>query len=314
MKKVTILVPCYNEEDSLLLFYKALTHIMEQYAGLYAWEILFVNDGSKDHTLDIIRDLRKSDKRVSYVSLSRNFGKEKAMLAGFDYATGDAIIIMDADLQDPPYLIGEMLEKWEEGYDDIYAKRISRGEESWLRRKLSLTFYKILQKSTDFDILENVGDFRLLDRQCLQTLKKLRESERYTKGLFCYIGYNKCCIEFNREDRVAGKSHWSFWKLFGLAIDGLVSFTTAPLRFASIMGFIVSFIAFVLMFVYFIKAIIWGDPVSGFPTLIVAIFFIGGVQLICLGVIGEYISRIFIESKHRTVYIPQEYNGERVLL
>lgn len=313
MRKVTIMIPCYNEEDSLPILYKELCQIMDS-SDQYLWEVLFINDGSRDNTLNILRQLRLADPRISYVSLSRNFGKEKAMLAGFDYATGDCVIIMDADLQDPPTLIWEMLDKWNEGYDDVYAKRRSRGEESWLRRKLSLTFYKILQKSTDIDIPENVGDFRLLDRKCIEALKNIRESERYTKGLFCYIGYNKCSIEFDRGDRVAGKSSWNFWKLFGLAIEGLVSFTTFPLRLASIMGAVVSLISFVLMAFYFIKAIIWGDSVTGFPTLIVAIFFIGGVQLICLGVIGEYMSRIFMESKHRPVYIPQEYNGERVIL
>lgn len=313
MRKVTIMIPCYNEEDSLPILYKELCQIMDS-SDQYLWEVLFINDGSRDNTLNILRHLRLADPRISYVSLSRNFGKEKAMLAGFDYAAGDCVIIMDADLQDPPALIWEMLDKWNEGYDDVYAKRRSRGEESWLRRKLSLTFYKILQKSTDIDIPENVGDFRLLDRKCIEALKHIRESERYTKGLFCYIGYNKCSIEFDRGDRVAGKSSWNFWKLFGLAIEGLVSFTTFPLRLASIMGAVVSLISFVLMAFYFIKAIIWGDSVTGFPTLIVAIFFIGGVQLICLGVIGEYMSRIFMESKHRPVYIPQEYNGERVIL
>lgn len=313
MRKVTIMIPCYNEEDSLPILYKELCQIMDS-SDQYLWEVLFINDGSRDNTLNILRQLRLADPRISYVSLSRNFGKEKAMLAGFDYAAGDCVIIMDADLQDPPALIWEMLDKWNEGYDDVYAKRRSRGEESWLRRKLSLTFYKILQKSTDIDIPENVGDFRLLDRKCIEALKHIRESERYTKGLFCYIGYNKCSIEFDRGDRVAGKSSWNFWKLFGLAIEGLVSFTTFPLRLASIMGAVVSLISFVLMAFYFIKAIIWGDSVTGFPTLIVAIFFIGGVQLICLGVIGEYMSRIFMESKHRPVYIPQEYNGERVIL
>ncbi|MCM1517351.1 MAG: glycosyltransferase family 2 protein [Pseudoflavonifractor sp.] len=313
MRKVTIMIPCYNEQDSLPILYDELCRLMDS-SDEYIWEVLFINDGSRDNTLEIIRNLRLKDPRISYVSLSRNFGKEKAMLAGFDFATGDCVIIMDADLQDPPSLIWEMLDKWNEGYDDVYAKRRSRGEESWLRRKLSLAFYRILQKSTDIDILENVGDFRLLDRKCIEALKRIRESERYTKGLFCYIGYNKCSIEFDRGDRVAGKSSWNFWKLFGLAIEGLVSFTTLPLRLASIMGAIVSLISFILMAFYFIKAVIWGDSVTGFPTLIVAIFFIGGVQLICLGVIGEYISRIFMESKHRPIYIPQEYNGNQILI
>lgn len=312
-RKISILVPCYNEVDSLPLFYEELCKIMNltELSG-YEWEILLVNDGSKDNTLNVMKNLREHDKRVSYIDLSRNFGKEKAMLAGFDYVTGDCMIIMDADLQDPPALIPEMVSWWEQGYDDIYAKRKSRGEESWLRRQFSLMFYRILQKTTKIEVLENVGDFRLLDRSCINALKQIRESERYTKGMFCWIGFRKKEILFDRGDRVAGKSAWNFWSLFSLAIEGITSFTTSTLRLSSIFGFIVSAAAFIYMIFIIIKTAIFGDPVQGFPTIVTLILFLGGVQLISIGVLGEYIARIFNESKHRPTYIIREYNGTRL--
>lgn len=308
MKKITILIPCYNEEKSLPLLYPELKALMDNQSK-YEWEVLFVNDGSKDNTLNLIKALRAADNRIQYVNLSRNFGKENAMLAGFDYATGDCMVIMDADLQDPPSLIPQMLTYWEEGYEDVYAKRANRGKESWLRKKLSLLFYKILDHSTRFDVLQNVGDFRLLDRVCINALKQLRESERYTKGMFCWIGFKKKEIVFNRADRVAGESNWSFWSLLNLAIEGITSFTTAPLRFATISGFIIAFVAFCLTLFYGVKTLVWGDPVQGFTTLIVVTLFLGGVQLLSIGILGEYIGRIFNETKHRPTYLISEYSG-----
>ena len=313
MKKVTILVPCFNEEKSLPLFYFELnSELGGGNLSMYDWEILFVNDGSKDDTLNIIRKMRLTDKRISYVNLSRNFGKENAMLAGFDYATGDAVIIMDADLQDPPSLIPKMIELWEEGYQDIYAKRADRGKESWFRKKCSLLFYRILDSTTKFDILQNVGDFRLLDRRCVNALKKLRENERYSKGLFCWIGYKKKEIVFNRGDRVAGESSWNFWGLMNLAIEGITSFTTVPLRFATITGFIIAFISFLYGLYFISKTLIFGEPVQGFTTTIVVVLFLGGIQLLAIGILGEYIGRIFTESKNRPVYIASEYNDELI--
>ena len=312
-KKISILVPCYNEEASLPLFYVELMKVMSDPSlSKYDWELLLVNDGSKDNTLEIIKRLRETDDRVCYVDLSRNFGKEKAMLAGFDYVTGDCMIIMDADLQDPPSLIPEMVSWWEQGYDDIYAKRKSRGEESWLRKSFSLLFYKILQKTTKFEVLQNVGDFRLLDKSCIEALRKIRESERYTKGMFCWIGFRKKELLFDRGDRVAGKSAWNFWSLFSLAIEGITSFTTSPLRISSVFGFIVSFLAFVYMLFILIKTLIFGDQVQGFPTLITVILFLGGVQLIAIGILGEYIARIFNETKKRPTYIAREHNGKKI--
>ena len=316
MALITILIPCYNEEQSLPALYKAISEVADEIwpppAHSYQFEFLFVNDGSKDHTLDIIKSLREQDPRVSYVDLSRNFGKENAMLAGFDYAKGDAVIIMDADLQHPPTLIPEMLRIWNFGeVQDVYARRKTRGREPWIRKKLSLLFYRILDHATRFDILQNVGDFRLLDRQAIDALRRLRESERYTKGMYCWIGFRKQEILFEQQERIAGESKWNFMGLLNLAIEGITSFTTAPLRFATYVGLLTALGAFIYGLYYFIKTLIIGDPVAGFPTLIIVILLLGGIQLITIGIIGEYLGRIFNEVKQRPVYLAQEYNGER---
>ena len=311
MKKVSILVPCYNEEQSLPLLYEELIKVIDNLPE-YEWEMLFVNDGSKDGTMNVLASMREKDKRVNYLDLSRNFGKENAMLAGFDFVTGDCMILMDADLQDPPTLMPEMLKEWKNGFQDVYAKRRDRGKESWLRKKLSMLFYKILDHSTRFDILQNVGDFRLLDRQCIDALRRMRETERYTKGMFCWIGFNKKEVVFDRGDRKVGDSKWSFKSLFNLAIEGITSFTTAPLRFATIVGFVIAFCAFMAGLFYLVKTIIFGDQARGFTTLIVFISFFGGLQLMAIGILGEYLGRIFNEVKGRPVYLANTYNGEPV--
>lgn len=277
----------------------------------YDFEILLINDGSRDSTLNIIKKYAEIDKRIKYISLSRNFGKECAMLSGFDYASGDCMVIMDADLQHPPTLIPEMLKYWEQGYEDVYAKRKSRGKESWLRKRLSLTYYNLLQKTSRFDILENVGDFRLLDRKCIDALQTMREKERYTKGMFAWIGFKKKEILFEQGDRLTGKSAWRFRDLLNLGIEGVTSFTTAPLRFSTIVGFIISMIAFSYMCWVLLKALIWGDPVAGYPSMMIVILFLGGIQLLSLGIIGEYLGRIFNEAKGRPVYIIGETNVDK---
>ena len=302
MKTVTLLIPCYNEEESIPFMRDALLQLMNDNTR-YQWEVLFINDGSRDRTLSLLEHLHQQDKRFCYVSLSRNFGKEAAMLAGFDHARGDAVIIMDADLQHPPQVIPQMLAAWEEGYDDVYGKRLSRGRESWLRRKLSMSYYRLLQRMAHVDILPNVGDFRLLDRRCIEVLKQLRETERYTKGLYCWIGFNKKEVPFETQDRVAGKSTWSYRQLIGLAIDGIMSFTTAPLRISAILGIVVSVIAFIYMCVVLAKTLFWGEPVAGYPTIVVLVLFLGGVQLISLGIVGEYLGKTFMEVKNRPVYV-----------
>ena len=305
-KLVSILVPCYNEELSLRRFYTEVIDVIDSIDN-YAWEILFINDGSKDRTLEVIKEFYEKDKRISYIDLARNFGKESAMLAGFDYVKGDSVIIMDADLQDPPSLIPQMLDLWEEGYQDVYAKRRSRGKESWLRKKMSLAFYFILDKSTRYEVLQNVGDFRLLDRKCIDALIQLRENERYTKGLFCWIGYRKKEILFDRGDRIAGQSNWGFGALFDLAIEGITSFTTTPLRIATFVGIIVAIWALGYMAWIIFKVFMWGDPVAGYPTIMTVMLFLGAVQLIAIGILGEYIGRIFNETKNRPTYLVNEY-------
>lgn len=314
MKVISILVPCYNEQESLPLLYRSLLSMMEdeRIAGKYDFEILLVNDGSRDSTLAVMRQLHREDKRVSYIDLSRNFGKENAMMAGFDHVTGDACVIMDADLQHPPQVILQMIEKWEDGYEDVYAKRNSRGKESWLRRRLSLRFYKILNKMSKVEMLQNVGDFRLLDKRCVEALRSLRETERYTKGLFCWIGYKKAEILFDSADRVAGQSSWSMWKLFGFAVDGIVSFTTVPLQLATWLGLLISVGAFIYMIFVLLKALVYGDPVAGFPTLLSVMLFLDGVLLFCVGILGEYVARIYTETKRRPGYIVREKNDELV--
>lgn len=312
MKKISILIPCYNEEACLPLLYEQLVKLPEMAPG-YDWEFLFINDGSRDKTLDVLVGLREKDERVCYVDLSRNYGKEVAMLAGFDYVTGDSMVIMDADLQHPPQVIPEMIAKWETGYDDVYARRINRGKESLLRKKLSLWYYKLLSKSTRVDVLPNVGDFRLLDRSCIEALKEMRESNRYTKGMYCYIGFKKTFVDFVPAERAAGTSTWSYSALFRLAIEGIMSYTTMPLRISTVMGLVVSLVAFIYMVVMIIKTLVVGDPVQGFPTLLTVILFLGGIQLLSLGIIGEYLGRVYVETKNRPVYYARTYNGERVI-
>jgi polyisoprenyl-phosphate glycosyltransferase len=311
MKLITILVPAYNEEDVLDKLYQRLKSVIEQ-IPIYEFEILFINDGSKDRTLEIIKDLRSNDKKISFVDLSRNFGKEVAMSAGFDYAKGDAVIILDADLQDPPELIPEMIKYWEEGYDDVYAKRRNREGETWLKKWTASRFYKILQKTTKIPIQENTGDFRLLDRRCIESLKRIRESQRYTKGMFSWIGFNKKEILFDRDPRAAGETKWNYWKLTELAVEGITSFTTFPLRISSYIGFIISLSAFIYMGWIIFKTLVFGESVAGYPSMMVIILFLGGIQLLSLGIIGEYLGRIFNETKQRPLYFVDEYNEEKV--
>ena len=311
MKKVSILIPAYNEEEVLYTLYDRLENVINKLNN-YEFEVLLINDGSKDNTLNILRELRKRDKRMCYINLSRTYGKETAMIAGLDYVTGDCCIILDADLQDPPELIEEMLKYWEQGYDDVYAKRKSRAGESFMKKFTSSLFYKMLQKSTRIPIQKNTGDFRLLDRRCVDALRKFRESERYTKGMFSWIGFNKKEILFDRDPRVAGSTKWNYWKLIDLAIEGITSFTTKPLRISSFLGVIISFCAFVYIVIIIARTLIMGEAVKGYPSLMAVILFLGGVQLLSLGIIGEYIGRVFNETKRRPLYFVEEYNGEKV--
>lgn len=310
MKKVSVIIPCYNEVQSIPLLYEELCRLAQS-ESMYEWEFLFVNDGSQDTTMEVLAGLRKLDKRCNYVDLSRNYGKEVALLAGFDFVTRDCAAIMDADLQHPPRIVHEMLRKWEEGYDDVYARRVTRGKESFLRKRLSLTYYKLLSKSTRLDVLPNVGDFRLLDRCCLDALRQMREQNRYTKGMYCYVGFKKTYVDFETQDRVAGQSSMSYRTLIRLAIEGLTAYTTSPLRWAAGIGVIVSLVSFLYAIWFLIKTIVWGEPVVGFPTLMITMLFLGGVQLLSLGIIGEYLGQVFNETKNRPVYFVRTFNDEK---
>ena len=310
MKKVTIIVPSYNEEESLPYLFERLNKLMET-TKQYEFEILFVNDGSKDKTIDLIKEFREKDPRYCYVDFSRNFGKEIAMIAGLDYATGDCVIFIDADLQDPPELIPELLKYWEEGYDDVYARRRSREGETFLKKFTSKMYYKILQKMTKIEIQRDTGDFRLLDRRCVNALKKLRESQRNTKSMFSWIGYKKKEVLYDRDARIAGKTKWNYMKLIDLAIDGITSFTTSPLRLA-IWVAIPTFLMLGAYFIYVIaKWIATGVFIEAFQAIILLILFFSGIQILLFGIVGEYLGRIFNETKSRPLYLVNEYNGEK---
>jgi len=309
MKKVTILLPAYNEEASFPLIAKCMEKVVRDNSN-YEWEFLMVNDGSTDNTLQQMVKLHQMDSRYNYIDLSRNYGKEVAMMAGFDYATGDALIIMDADMQHPIDVIPEMLKYWEEGYDDVYAQR-QNSHESWLKRKTSHWYYKLLQSLTRVPIQKDTGDFRLLDRSCVEALKQMRESERNTKGMYSWIGFRKKGIFYQQQERQEGKSKWSVMSLVNLALNGILSYTTAPLRLASVLGIIVSLAAFLYLIYIIIITNLYGDPVQGYPTIMVTVLFLGGVQLLSLGILGEYLGRVFNEVKHRPGYFINSYNGKR---
>lgn len=308
MKMITILVPAYNEEEVLEKLFVRLGDLANSVKN-YEFEFLFVNDGSKDKTLDIIKDYADKDDRVSYVNFSRNFGKEIGMIAGFDHATGDALVVIDADLQDPPELIPQMIDLWEQGYDDVYAKRRSREGETWLKKFTSKQYYTMLQKLSHVAIQKDTGDFRLLDRRVVEALKEFRESERYTKGMFSWVGFNKKELLYDRDPRAAGTTKWNYLKLINLGINGITSFTTAPLRISTIIGFLVSFIAFIYLVVLVIRTIFFGTDLVGYPSTMAVILFLGGVQLLSLGIIGEYVGKIFNETKKRPLYIVEEYHA-----
>lgn len=277
----------------------------------YEFEILFINDGSKDKTLEIIKEWREEDSRISYVDFSRNFGKETAMIAGLDYATGDCVIFMDADLQDPPELIPELLKWWEQGYDDVYARRRTRKGETWLKKFTSKMYYKVLQSLTNVEIQKDTGDFRLLDKRCVNALKMMRESQRCSKSMFSWIGYKKKEVLYDRDPRVAGKTKWNYKKLVDLAIDGITSFTTSPLRLSTYIC-IPTFLALVIYFIYvIIKCFVVNMPIQAFQATILLILFFSGIQIMLFGIIGEYLGRIFNETKNRPLYLVNEFNGKR---
>lgn len=310
MKKISIIIPAYNEEEALPALMERITKFADDTKD-YDFEFLFVNDGSKDRTIELIKEYREKDKRVCYVDFARNFGKETAMKAGIDYAIGDAVVFLDADLQDPPEIITEMIKYWEEGYDDVYAQRKSRKGETWMKKFTSKMYYKVLQDLTNVPIQKDTGDFRLLDRRCVNALKVMNESQRNSKSMFSWIGYKKKAIFYDRDPRVAGKTKWNYSKLINLAIDGITSFTTSPLRISTF----IAIPTFLVLFVYFIyviaKSFIVHQPIQAFQATILLILFFSGIQIMLFGIVGEYLGRIFNETKNRPLYLVNEYNGEK---
>jgi glycosyltransferase, group 2 family len=311
-KKVTVLVPAYNEAGQLPALHAELRRMVAASGVAYGWEFLVVDDGSTDDTQAVLRQLRAEDPRLRYVTLSRNFGKENALMAGFDYATGDCVVMMDSDLQHPVDVIPAMLREWEAGYDDVYGRRLSRGREPFVRRRLTMAYYRLLQSSTRIDVLAEMGDFRLLDRRCVDAMRALRENSRYTKGLLGWIGYRKKGVDYTPDERYGGKSRFSYRKLVNLAAEGICGFSTSPLRATTLLGLAVALGAFVYILFVLCKTLIWGESVQGYPTLMCVILFLGGCQLTAIGIIGEYIGRIYNETKRRPPYIADNVNGEKV--
>lgn len=310
VKTISILIPAYNEEPVLDKLFTRLANLANDTKN-YDFEFLFINDGSKDKTLEIIKGYAEQDDRVSYINLSRNFGKEIGMIAGLDHVRGDATVIIDADLQDPPELIPQMIRLWEEGYDDVYAKRKSREGETWFKKFTSRMYYKTLQSVTRIPIQEDTGDFRLLDRRVVEALKEFRESQRNTKAMFSWVGFHKKELMYDRDPRAAGETKWNYVKLVELAIDGITSFTTAPLRIATYVGIAISVLSFLYMAFLFLRTVFFGTDLAGYPSMMAVILFLGGVQLLSLGIIGEYVGRIFNETKQRPLYLIEEYyNGK----
>ena len=303
--RFSIVVPAYNEQEVLPEFHRRLCGVLAQLEG--GSEIVYVNDGSRDNTLAVLHELRRNDARVAVVDLSRNFGKEIALTAGLDYARGAAAVVIDADLQDPPELIPELVKQWSAGYDVVYAKRTARDGETWLKKLTSKLFYRVIKRVSDVTIPEDSGDFRLLSRRALDALKQLREQHRFMKGLFAWIGYPQQAVLYRRDARFAGITKWNYWKLWTLALEGITSFTTAPLKIATYIGVLAALLAFLFALFIVYKTLVYGDPVRGYPSLTVIVLFLGGIQLVALGVIGEYLGRMFTETKNRPLYLVKDY-------
>jgi len=309
MEKLSIIVPCYNEEQSIPYFYEEIKKVTKKMK--VELELIFVNDGSRDNTLTLIKELSKN-KEVKYISFSRNFGKEAAMLAGLDMATGDYLTTMDCDLQDPPSLLPKMLNLIkEEDYDIIGTRRVTRKGEPPMRSFFARCFYKIINKMSKIEMVDGARDFRLMTRQVADSILSLREYNRYSKGLFSFVGYKTKWLEYENVERVAGETKWSFWNLFIYAIEGIVAFTTVPLTITMLIGFIFCLIAFIMIIVIILRTLAFGDPTSGWPSLVCIIFMVSGVQLLCIGVIGQYLAKMYLEVKQRPIYIIKETNMER---
>jgi polyisoprenyl-phosphate glycosyltransferase len=302
---LSIIVPAYNEEEVLPEFHTRLSAVLNK-IGCES-EVVYVNDGSTDRTLNIIDGLRQGDARVAVIDLSRNFGKEIAMTAGFDHAVGDAVVVIDADLQDPPELIPELYRYYQEGYDVVYAQRVSRVGEGPLKKVTAFLFYRLIQAMTRVQIPADTGDFRLLSRRALDALNKLREQHRFMKGLYAWIGFPQKAVPFQRDARMAGKTKWNYWKLWNFALEGFTSFTIGPLKIATYLGITTAVAAFLYGAWVIYKTLAHGDPVAGYPSLMVVILFLGGIQLMTIGVLGEYLGRMFDETKRRPLYFVKNH-------
>lgn len=306
MEKISIIVPCYNEEEAMPLFYDEICKTASTFDKV-DFEFIFVNDGSRDRTLEVARDLAKKDKRVRYISFSRNFGKEAAMLAGLEYSQGDYVAIMDADLQDPPSMLHDMYDGIKnEGYDCVATRRVSRKGEPPIRSFFAKCYYKLINKISDTEIVDGARDYRLMSRQMVDSILSLKEYNRFSKGIFSWVGYNTKWLEYKNVERVAGTTKWSFWKLFLYSLESIVAFSTVPLAISSIIGILFFIISMIMIVFIIVRTITFGDPVAGWPSLVCIIFFVSGVQLFGIGVIGQYLSKLYLEVKGRPIYIVKE--------
>lgn len=304
--KISIIVPCYNEEEAISLYYDEMCKIMEQMAPL-EFEFLFIDDGSRDRTLQRIKEIANSDKRVHFISFSRNFGKEAAMYAGLEKASGNYVTIMDVDLQDPPTLLPVMYHLIkDEGYDMVGTRRVTRKGEPPVRSFFARMFYKIINKMSKVEMVDGARDYRLMTKQVVDSILSMREYNRYSKGLFSFVGFRTKWLEYENVKRVAGETKWSFWKLFKYALEGIVAFTTVPLSIAAILGILICLIAFIAIVVIIVKTLAFGDPVGGWPSMVCILLFVSGIQLLCMGIIGQYLAKTYLETKRRPIYIVKE--------
>lgn len=308
MEKISIVVPCYNEGKALPVFYAETKKELEKIDGI-SWEFIFVDDGSRDNTLEIMENLALQDKNVKYISFSRNFGKESGMYAGLEGAEGDYVVIMDADLQDPPSLLSQMLKEIREnGYDCVATRRVDRKGEPPIRSFFARCFYKLINKISKTEIVDGARDFRMMKRDMVNAVLSVSEYNRFSKGIFSWVGFKTLWLEYENQPRCAGETKWNFWKLFVYSLDGIVAFSTAPLVLSSFFGILICFFAFILMLFYFFKAVFYGDPVAGFPTLISVTLMLGGIQLLSVGILGQYLSKTYLETKKRPIYITRKTN------
>ena len=308
METISVIVPCFNEQESLPFFYEEINKVSKQMNAL-SFEFIFVDDGSKDNTLSVIKEYASKDERVKYISFSRNFGKEAAIYAGFEACIGDYAVLMDADLQDPPSLLPEMYKAIkEEGYDSAATRRVTRKGEPPIRSFFARMFYKIINRISDADIVDGARDYRLMTRTMVDTIISMSEYNRFSKGIFGWIGFNTKWIEYENVERVAGETKWSFWKLFKYSLEGITAFSVEPLQIASVFGMFFSLIALIMIIVIIVRTLVFGDPTSGWPSLVCIIMLIGGIQLLCIGILGQYLSKTYLETKHRPIYVTKDTN------